>query len=267
MLEIEFSDSAAAGLKQARAMNRTAAENQEPAEVACFHIGLSVGDISGEGVDQNRYNTLRQLFSVYPADVAAPAARSLFEGAASSLDHVAQALRTGSRVRIWYSGQPDEWCGFYWITAQIKRWGADSGILAVRSPQNSAGGWSGAPLCAWQRAEGQIAITPARIRGAAAKWQILQGENAPLRAVVQGKLQSVPADFYDGWLEREMKAQGETFHEAQLIGTVLRQCHLGVSDGWLALRLDEWIRQGRLEALTPAPQDGPRYHRLLRKKK
>ena len=37
-------------------------------------------------------------------------------------------------------------------------------------------------------------------------WRKLQAENAALRAVVNGRLVSVKADFYDQFIEREMPA-------------------------------------------------------------
>ena len=50
-----------------------------------------------------------------------------------------------------------------------------------------------------------------------------------------------------------------------VVGRVLGRYALGISDGLIALRMEEMIRSGQLEAVTPPPADGPRYHRLLRK--
>ncbi len=260
MVEILFSDSAAGSLKEAKTAGQYA---QSPVleEPAAFHLALSVGDISGEGVDDKRLAALERLFSVYPENVGGAAARSLFDGAADNLYRLRRRLYAGGQARLWYSGHPDEWCGFYWLMAQLKNWGVVSGVFAVRRTE----GWSGAPAGAWQKAEGQVELTPARISAGADKWRTLQRENAPLRAIVRGRLQSVPENFYDGWLEREIEAQTETFQEAQLIGAILGRRQTGTSDAWLALRLEQWIRQGRLQVVTAAPEGSPKYHRILKR--
>ena len=251
MVEIFFSDSAAGSLKEAKTAGQYA---QSPVleEPAAFHLALSVGDISGEGVDDKRLAALERLFSVYPENVG---------GAADNLYRLRRRLYAGGQARLWYSGHPDEWCGFYWLMAQLKNWGVVSGVFAVRRTE----GWSGAPAGAWQKAEGQVELTPARISAGADKWRTLQRENAPLRAIVRGRLQSVPENFYDGWLEREIEAQTETFQEAQLIGAILGRGQTGTSDAWLALRLEQWIRQGRLQVVTAAPEGSPKYHRILKR--
>ena len=41
------------------------------------------------------------------------------------------------------------------------------------------------------------------------KWNQLQNENAPLRAMLNGKLQSVSEDIYDSFILREIAEQPE----------------------------------------------------------
>ena len=117
-------------------------------------------------------------------------------------------------------------CGFYWLMEQLRAWGVFSGVLALWLPDGMGGGWSGAPAEAWRTAGPWTELTREQISAGAAKWRALQSENAPLRANVRGKLQSVSEDFYDGWLERAIDAQEECFQEARLIGTILGQYRL-----------------------------------------
>jgi hypothetical protein len=93
-------------------------------------------------------------------------------------------------------------------------------------------------------------------------WKALKAENAPLRAVVNGKLISVPEDFYDHLIIKHIP-EGE-FVMARLIGTVLGKYSLGVSDGWYALRVKKMIADRKLEIVRAEKADHP-YGNVLRK--
>ncbi len=72
--------------------------------------------------------------------------------------------------------------------------------------------WSGVSPGEWgnyitlqERAE------PVFLSACAMKWSQLQNENAPLRAMLNGKLQSVSEDIYDSFILREIAEQPEQF--------------------------------------------------------
>ena len=98
------------------------------------------------------------------------------------------------------------------------------------------------------------------------EWAELQKENAPLRAVINGRLQSVPENFYDDFILREIVLEKNEFREANLIGRILGKYQLGIGDGWLALRIEEMIRAGKLGIVSSAPEDELSYQRILKKK-
>ena len=81
---------------------------------------------------------------------------------------------------------------------------------------------------------------------------------------IRDSLTSVPVDFYDCFLRREIVQQQETFDEARVLGRVLG-CLPGVGDGFLASRIEAMVEAGELEFLTEPPTDGARYWRKLRK--
>ena len=72
----------------------------------------------------------------------------------------------------------------------------------------------------------------------AMKWNQLQNENAPLRAMLNGKLQSVSEDIYDRFILREIAEQPEQFKMAIVIGNVLGKYQLGISDVWISNSID-----------------------------
>ena len=87
-----------------------------------------------------------------------------------------------------------------------------------------------------------------------------------MRAMLNGRLVSMQATLYDGFIRREIAAESETFHEARLIGKLLGKHGLGVGDAWIALRIEEMIHSGELETVTESADDMPIYHRVLRKR-
>ena len=108
-------------------------------------------------------------------------------------------------------------------------------------------------------------LTDTERRYYAGLWQKLQSENGPLRAVVNGRLCTVDADFYDTFILRELEKQPEEFHEARLIGQILGKYPLGLSDSLIALRMEVFISRGMLSPVTVPEQNAPIYHRYLRK--
>lgn len=101
---------------------------------------------------------------------------------------------------------------------------------------------------------------PAAARHAlVARWRTLQAENAPLRAVVDGQLCSVPADFYDTAILSKVPAGN--FLTAQLIGKVLSECNLGISDQLIYRRIERLVKAGKLTQVTQG--SGP-YENILR---
>lgn len=93
----------------------------------------------------------------------------------------------------------------------------------------------------------------------------LRRENAPLRAVLNGRLVSAPETLYDFFLFQEIAAQPEEFREEEVIGRVLGVTQMPISDEFLALRMEQLIRDGLLEAVTQPEPGKASYRRVLRK--
>lgn len=267
MINIVFGESAGGAMKCAR----------EFGSPLIFSLFLSIGDISGQGIGSTREATLRSLFSHCPADIGSTAAREIIETASANLSRLLSHLKEGKAVRIWYSRQPDELCGLCWLLAQIADLPlAEGQIRLVKLPgYESRGdmafllhthGWSGIPpeeFAEYLRFE--TTATREIIDHCALMWKNLQSINTPLRATVNSMLLSVPIDFYDCFLRLEISRQPATFRQAMVIGGVIGRHGLGICDGWLSLRMEEMIRSGELEVEKEAPDDHPRYHRMLKK--
>lgn len=106
---------------------------------------------------------------------------------------------------------------------------------------------------------------PVFVSACAMIWSQLQNENAPLRVMLNGRLQSVSEDIYDSFILREIMAQPEQFKMAVVIGNVLGKYQLGIGDVWISNRIDKMIENGMLEIVQGAPKGEMIYRRILRK--
>lgn len=263
--------------KERFAWKRGASMGGNPADIYGFGLMLSMGDISEDAPGMRRQQALERLYGVFPKGTGHSAAQELLWRAASDLKEVRERAAEGEAIRIWYGHQPDELCGFYWMMAQLLQWeGCRGPVYAVRLPEWESdekgtvrwmAHWGEIAPGEWHRYSAlQRLVPPAFCQSCADDWRILQEENAPLRAVLNGRLASVPETLYDGFIRREIAAEAGAFHEAKLIGRVLGKYKLGVGDAWIALRIEEMIHSGELEALAEPEEDMPLYHRFLRKR-
>ena len=57
----------------------------------------------------------------------------------------------------------------------------------------------------------------------------------------------------------------DEFRESVLVGQVLGKNQLGIGDGWIALRVEQFIKEGLLLPITTPAPNAPIYHRMLKK--
>lgn len=246
-----------------------------PRDICCFDLALSVGDISEEEPGPRRRQVLEELYSASTTEDCREMVEKQLRLAGEALRTAKERALQGEAIRIWYSSQPNEICGMHWFLSQLARWGEGRGpVTLIKLPQweergdgvvVQKSGWGEVAPREWS---GYLPLEktapPALIQGCAARWRELQRENSPLRAVLNGRLVSLPEDVYDSFILREIEAQPEVFREAEVIGRVLGKYQLGIGDGWVASRIEAMIRAGMLEPLTQ-PEKGIPYRRQLRK--
>ena len=234
--------------------------------MACFPLNLSMGDISAP-FSEERAEYLQSTVMVGGPNFSR-IGEELMETARRSLERVRAAREP---VRIWTSRTPDEFCGFCHILTELPK---DADIRVVELPEyevfgkeiRTYSGWGELgpyELGRFQRLERPLSTTERRYFSML--WRTMQQENSPLRAMVNGQLLSVGADFYDGIILREVEKQPREFHEGRLIGEILGRYQLGLGDSIIALRIEEFISRGMLTPATEAEPDRPIYHRFLRK--
>ena len=179
-----------------------------------------------------------------------------------ALARIKEVRSTLKPIRMWIcTSDPVEMCGLYFVChlmvdaltplsvvcapIQIEK---DNRIIRYRSTGDIAPEDFGAFT------EYEKPISELQRRVYANIWSDLVRENAPLRAVINGSVIGVPADFYD-FAFRANVPDGE-FMVAQLIGKTLSQI-LGVGDRWLFIRIQAMIQSGELIEVSAATGDHP----------
>lgn len=266
--------------REAAKRERQGWENAVPFEgkregVICLPLALSVGHISQTGIGTEREEAISLLAGTFP-DAASQVVEEILDTARKGYAALLKQVRNGEPLRIWVSCEPDAMCGLYWLMEQLRPVGLEKlDVTVVELPE-----WEKGPdgcivqYTSWGEVEpyrfGEMALSGKKLpvnllRSMASRWAELQQENATLRAVLNGKLVSVPESLYDTWILRELENQEDEFQEARLVGQVLGKYRLGIGDAWIALRMEQFIQDGLLIPVTAPGPDAPVYHRILQK--
>lgn len=244
----------------------------DPRDILPLSLALSVGPIDEEGIGPLREETLTRLLSIYPE--GQQTAAEILANARRRLDTL--LIRAPQEpVRLWVDHTPDAACGLRWVLAQLQPLGLENLDLRVVELPAQAPHEEGGLILRnlgelhpgeWGRLAREARVLPAGQAAAlVTQWRMLQSENAPLRAVLNGVLVSADESLYDPYLRRVLDELPETFSEAILIGRTLGRFQLGFGDAWLALRVERWIADGKLQVVSTPEPDSPLYHRMLRK--
>lgn len=170
MMEIVFGRTAKSSLQYA---------GKCPADIFCFDLELSIGKLSEKKLP----------------DLAELRARA----------------KNAEALRVWYSQDPDEMCGFYWLMEKLEDledieihgiplpayWEHPDGIVICWDK------WEEVSASEWKPFLQKENLLPRNFRkGCAWEWQEMEKENAPLRAVINGKLCSASEHLYASFLRR-----------------------------------------------------------------
>lgn len=267
--------------RRTEAQQRAAWENAIPLggssrDVYGFSLGLSFGDISDPLSTDQRISALKIMYSFWN-DILEKQENRKLEKIASDLAKVKERIAAGEDSRIWYSDNPDELCGFYWLMDELRHLPDGHGrIYAVKQPEFEEKGNSIITYNGWGEVEPchfgafthlAVPVSDQVRRWYGNQWKQLQAENSLIRACINGRLRSAPESLYDEHIRRELDMQPEEFKEAIVVGSVLGKNQLGISDGYIHQRIDEWVRNGEFVSLTAPDEDEPGYWRMLKKVK
>lgn len=263
MLEVIFSDSTKGALKIAKSYNR---ENSN--DVVSIGFCLDIGDITNEiDSEQRKKEFLRVYGSINFKDSEV---EQYFESQREDFEKLLNTAKIGGNIRVWKSNAPFSACGFSFVCDVLRNIECKMSIITLPeygdisdSTIQSCTDWSElSPEQFYGFLPLERKISDAEKLLQSSLWNDLKAENAPLRALVNGKLISVSEDFYDHIIIKNIP-DGE-FVMAHLIGTVLGKYSLGISDGWYALRIKKMISENKLEIVADKDSSHP-YGKILRK--
>ncbi len=265
MIEVMFGESEAGAMKFALRNDKTLGS-----DVICLGSLLDIGDIQKPVFGTYRANLLYNLYyqNQHGEDREAKAELKQLCGVYSSeYDRLIDRLKKGEPIRVWYSSAPYSLCGMLWLCRELR--GLISEMSVVKLPSVTVKRNSAVSYSSWGEVEPNRfkyflkksrVLKPDEIALYAHYWECLQCENAPLRAVLNGSVISVPASFYDFLIFKNLGK--EHIQEAVLIGKILSENRIGVGDFWYAYRIEKFIAQKRIKIIENSPQ---KYVRILAK--
>lgn len=256
---------------QQRVRQRSASLGGSRQDVYCIDDFLDYGPLQNGIYSKERLEFAR-LLSVWPQRENQHA--SQFERTQENLRDLLRRIENKESVRIWYSDSPQEACGMLRLCAEIEALPAHGEVFALHQPAYIENSWGSVePNCGWGGVEAgllasftplAVSLSDSMIRYYAAQWQALCKTDSNLRAVINGRVQAVDDSFYDGFLLDAIDTMPQEFNEAEAICKVMDN-GLCVSDCWLANRIDNMVEAEIFLAVTKAPEDKPRYRRMLKK--
>ena len=270
MVDILFGESEAACMRYAKTVRTLPAGEGGPDTVLCLAFMLDIGDIQ-KAIDSSYRQEL--IFSMYSQDQDGhdeAACQELKEAGPSYVRQLARLeeyLKQGQAVRIWCSHSPYSLCGLCFLCDWMKSY--KNPVSAVELPRYRTNGSRIVSCQSWGEVshnEFQDFLPLERPLSSleremyALLWTDLQRENAPLRAIINGKLLSVPEDFYDFLIWRELT--DKPVKQALLIGNILGKYPVGTCDWWYARRIDTFIKQGKIKVTEDS---GRKYARTIRR--
>ncbi|RDU23526.1 DUF3658 domain-containing protein [Anaerosacchariphilus polymeriproducens] len=279
MIELAFNDSTAGALKIAKTMKKgeklccTAvfggteeeqAELMKPQipgsqkDIIPLMLELEIGLLNNVDKDWHiRKKILNDLFGNFPGVV-----EELWQRNISNMKSLQDAKNAMEPIRMWVcDSAPSEMCGLLFICHYMMDANVPLSVVFIPHQIQEDN------IITYYRNSGEVlaeqfgkmleyekSINRIEKKSYATIWKDLVSENAPLRAILNGTIISVPEDFYDSILRKNIPK--EEFIVARIIGKTLNQIP-GVSDRWLFLRIQEMVRTGELVEIAEQKDDCP----------
>ena len=237
-------------------------------DVVNIGFSLDIGDISGAIDGNERQNIFRKIWGRF--DFEDKEREQFFQDQRKDMEKLLSAATEGIPIRIWKSNVPYSDCGFHFVCNLLRS--IDCNISVVPLPKyNLISENEIIEYSHWGEVEAgkfyqflplEKQLTQIEKRVVSDHWNELTVENAPLRAVLNGKLTSVPENFYDFIITKNLP--DNNFIMARFIGKLLGEYSLGISDSWYAFRIDKMIEENKLIVIENKDTSHP-YGKVLRK--
>jgi Protein of unknown function./Domain of unknown function (DUF1835). len=239
-------------------------------EVICIPFMLDIGDISKPIDSEYRKNLILDMYTIngwYDINYSIGLEES-WKKYVQELERLRSFAAENHEFRIWYSDAPYSLCGLYFACNLLNNYHSRVSIIKlpdyIQLSENEMQFFS-----SWGEVEPgkfyrflplEVSLSTCELNFFSSKWNELSDDNSSLRAVVNGKVIGVPEDFYDHIIKKQLP-EGE-FIMARLIGDILGNYPLGISDSWYAKRILHMIKQGEIEIVQKQKET---YRQILKK--
>jgi hypothetical protein len=245
---------------------KTVEENYN--DVVNIGFSLDVGDISSAIDGNGRQDVFHKLWGRYDFDNKEQ--EQFFYNQRKDTEKLLSAAKDGASLRIWKSDAPYSTCGFHFVCNLLRN--IDCNISVVSLPRYNPiseneiveySHWGEVDAGKfYQFLPNAKQLTQIEKKIVSDHWHDLMVENAPLRSILNGKLISVPENFYDFIIMKNLP--DNDFIMAQFIGKLLGEYSIGISDSWYAFRIDKMIDENKLIVVENKDTSHP-YGKVLRK--
>lgn len=223
-------------------------------EVICLAFMMDIGNIK-EPMESSYRKEL--IYSMYAQNLWAQdekideELKNAGDVYTRELHRLKDYLEHGETVRIWYSDAPYSRCGLYSLCQILI--GYENEVSVVKLPEYVARDKDIVSYQSWSDVSAEEfagflpyekSLSKEEVRMYATLWSRLVEDNSFLRAVINGKVISVPEDFYDFQIWKWLT--NVPMKEARLIGNILGHSQLGGGDWWYARRIEYYIEQGEI---------------------
>ena len=231
--------------------------------------GLEFGKIDEENFIESRKKWIDFAFAI-----CSPKERKkILKEEVARFNEIIETAKKGEVLRIWCATTPCAKSGFYHLIYHLQ--GIDCPILVVEMPASFSSYRSGDENVdhSWGEVEPKMMEKGVLLQRellreerdiTASKWAKLVEENADLRLNIDGELTSVPIDYMDK--EIMDAAPLEEFKMVTLIGFILAHSRHGVSDSFIAERIEALIERNDLTVIKRAKKREDYYRDTILKR-
>lgn len=240
-------------------------------EVICLAFMLDIGDITKDVNSESRKELIYSMLNQGQWGEDPEIEQELKEAAdvyVRELKRLIRYLEDGEEIRIWYSKSAYSLCGLYYICNLL--WKYQNRVFLVELPDYRVNGTVIVSYQNWGEIaaeefsafiENQKEVSKSEVKYYAAKWGELVGDNSLLRAVIHNRVIGVEENFYDFLIWKKLTKK--PIKQARLIGDMLGNYRIGISDWWYAKRIQYYIDQGNIEIVEDSEN---KYARTIRKR-
>lgn len=225
-------------------------------EIFYIDFNLSIGDISQpvelpNGPCEKLFVEMNMIqdYEEHPKQMLR--IKKSWDKAIKSYEGFKERIQNNEDVRIWLDTTPTAICGFLFAMELLSEVSSKVSIIMLPKYEIIKGrvvehcSWGEIePLDYYKYVKYEQELPKELVTTLALKWRELKKENAPLRAVINGKVVSVEENFYDPFIRQTFPSDECTI--ASMISEIIANQPLFLSDFFIAMRIKKMLADGEL---------------------